>query len=145
MSTLQKAIEIAVKAHSDQKRKNGDPYILHPIRVLLKMETEEEKIIAILHDVVEDTVITEKDLIAAGFSDKVICMLQVLTHAKEESYDKYIDRILYYPTARKVKMADLQDNMNLDELPEITDYDIRRTQKYIKALALIKKAEREKK
>ncbi len=130
MSTLQRAIEISVEAHSNQMRKNGDPYILHPLRVMFRQSTPETMIVAVLHDVVEDTSVNLDDLRDAGFSPVILDAVALLTHGENDPYEIYIDRIASNPLARSVKLADLEDNMNLRELPEVHDYDLERTKKY---------------
>lgn len=141
MPTLDKAIQIAVKAHAGQTRKNGDPYILHPIRVMLRLETETERIIGILHDVVEDTDVTFERLAEEGFGEHILSALKRLTHAKEVPYEDYVDQIATNPLARAAKLADLEDNMNLRELPELTEKDLAREAKYHRAWQRLKQAE----
>lgn len=135
MSNLQKAISLAVDAHFNQTRRNGEPYILHPIRVMLKMQTEEQKIVAILHDVIEDTSLTEEDLYLYGFSENVIKAIMLLTKSKDCNYEAYIDFIRRNEIARKVKIEDIKDNLDLEQLDRISEKDIARSQKYIRALA----------
>lgn len=134
MSDLQTAILIAAQAHHGQKRKNGLPYLLHPFRVMLRMKTEKEMIVAILHDVVEDTDVTIADLRARGFAADVLEALRLLTKIKGQNYDCYIEAIYRNPLARKVKIADLEDNMNLGEIPKLEQKDLARIEKYRKAL-----------
>jgi len=115
---LGKAIAIAVESHTGQIDKKGDPYILHPLRMMFKADTMEEKIIAILHDVIEKT---EKDfefLRNAGISDKVILAVDALSRRSGESYDKYIDRVAQNKLAKTIKILDLKDNiysLNIDK------------------------------
>lgn len=130
---MDKAIQIAVQAHAGQMRKNGTPYILHPLRLMFKQESEELMTLAVLHDVVEDTAITIEDLQQEGFPETVIKALKLLTHDDDTPYETYIEQIASNPMARAVKLADLEDNMNLRELPEITQHDLERTAKYHKA------------
>jgi len=130
---LNKAIEIAAKAHSEQVDKGGNPYIMHPLRVLVNFcETESEavKICAVLHDVVEDTEITLNDLRAEGFSEDILTALDCLTKRNGESYDDFISRILPNEIACKVKNGDLADNMDLTRIPNPTDKDRERVKKY---------------
>jgi (p)ppGpp synthase/HD superfamily hydrolase len=134
MSDLQSAILISAQAHHGQKRKNGLPYLLHPFRVMLRMKTEKEMIVAILHDVVEDTAITLDDLRSKGFFDDVLAALDLLTKKKGQAYEEYIGLISRNPLARAVKIADLEDNMNLGELPRVREKDLARNEKYRKAL-----------
>ncbi len=101
---LDKALNIAYKAHSRQTDKAGAPYILHPMRVALRCQTEEEKIVALLHDVVEDTLITLEDLKAQVFSDNVLSALKCLTKIESEDYEAFIQRVATNPLATKVKI-----------------------------------------
>ncbi len=119
MSTLDKAIEIAALAHAGQTRKNGTPYILHPIRVMLRQHTQDGMIVAILHDVVEDTDATLDDLRRAGFEDHILSAISLLTHADGAPYDDYIRRITENPLAVSVKIADLEDNVNTQKIMEV--------------------------
>ena len=133
---LNKAIIIAAKAHSGQVDKGGNPYILHPLRVLLNFcesESEATKICAILHDVVEDSDITLADLRAEGFSEEIITALDCLTKRKDESYNDFISRILTNEIACKVKNGDLADNMDLTRIPNPTVKDEERIKKYREA------------
>ncbi len=127
---LNKAIEIANRAHAGQIDKGGEPYILHPLRVMLSRENELERICAVLHDVVEDSDITFDDLRKEGFSEEVIAVLDCLTKRDGESYDTFINRVLSNQTACHVKLADLRDNMNLTRIESPTEKDIERIQKY---------------
>ncbi len=134
MATLERAIEIAVSAHKNQKDKSGAPYILHLISVMEKGKNEIEKICGILHDIVEDTDWTFEKLKEAGFSDEIINVLKCVTKiSDEENYDSFIDRIKKNKTAINVKLNDLQDNMNITRLPSLTGNDINRLNKYLKA------------
>ncbi|MEG2656825.1 MAG: hypothetical protein RR891_11715 [Clostridium sp.] len=126
MNTLEKAISIAVKAHKNQKDKSGQPYILHPLHVMMKMKTEEEKIVGVLHDVVEDTSYTLETLENHGFSCEVIEAIDCLTKRNNEDYSNYIDRIASNPIATNVKIQDLEHNMDLKRLKDIKEEDILR-------------------
>lgn len=137
---LEKAIEIAARAHKGQTDKAGEPYILHPLRVMFEVNTELEKICGVLHDVVEDTPLTLTDL-RVTFSAEVIRVLDLLTHKSNDSYKKYIDKILTSEVAIRVKKADLKDNMNLSRLSEITESDLKRCKKYHKALRRLEEQE----
>nr|WP_313164285.1 GTP pyrophosphokinase [Sedimentibacter sp.] len=127
---LNKAITLAAKAHDGQVDKGGNPYILHPIRVMMNCESETEKICAILHDVIEDTNITFEDLKRQGFSDEIITALDCLTKRAGESYDDFISRILPNKTACYVKLEDLIDNMDLTRIQNSSQEDAVRIQKY---------------
>ena len=131
MSTLQRAIEIAKKAHAGQVDKAGKEYIFHPLRVMEMGKTETEKIVGILHDVIEDTSITIEDLTNEGFSQEILDALLCITKlSNDENYDHFISRVLTNPLATKVKINDLKDNMDITRLNKVTDKDLKRLQKY---------------
>jgi (p)ppGpp synthase/HD superfamily hydrolase len=127
---LDKAIQCAVKAHAGQKDKAGAPYILHPLRIMMKMENQDGMIAAMLHDVVEDSSVTLADLRAEGFSDEVIAAVDHLTRREGEAYEIFINRLRHNPLAVKVKLADLEDNMDIRRIENVTERDIERIQKY---------------
>ena len=137
---LQRAIEIALEAHKGALDKGGNPYILHPLRLMLQMDSEEEMIVAILHDVVEDSEKWSFDkLHKEGFSKKIINSLRSITKENEnEDYEKFIDRSVKDKIGRKVKIADISDNLDISRLKEVTDKDILRINKYKKALEKLK-------
>jgi (p)ppGpp synthase/HD superfamily hydrolase len=137
---LKKAISLAEKAHQGQVDKGGHPYILHPKRVMEKCETTEEKIVAMLHDVMEDTDYTADDLRKEGFSEEIITALLYLTHREGEGYMEYIERICENSLAVRVKYADLQDNMDLSRIPDPTEKDLARLEKYKLAKKRIEEA-----
>jgi (p)ppGpp synthase/HD superfamily hydrolase len=114
MSTLDRAIQIAAKAHEGQTDKDGAPYILHPLAVMSRVEGLAAKIVAVLHDVVEDTSVTMNDLRAAGFGSDVLDPLALVTHAKSEPYADYVIRAKANPIARAVKLADLTENSRIE-------------------------------
>ena len=134
MSTLQRAMEIATEAHKGQFDKAGNEYIGHPLRVMEMGKTEEEKIVGVLHDVIEDTDWTFEALEAEGFSMEVIDALKCVTKVSEnENYDDFIDRVKKNPLAVAVKINDLTDNMDIRRLPYLSDKDVKRLKKYLKA------------
>ena len=134
MSTLERAIEIATEAHKGQYDKAGNDYIGHPLRVMEMGKTENEKIVGVLHDVVEDTDWTFEALAAEGFSEEVIAALRCVTKLSEnENYDDFIERVKKNPLAVAVKINDLSDNMDIRRLPYLSDKDIKRLKKYLKA------------
>ena len=137
---LHRAIEIALEAHKNVSDKGGNPYILHPLRLMLQMDSEEEMIVAILHDVVEDSEKWSFDkLHKEGFSKKIINSLRSVTKENEnEDYEKFIDRSVKDKIGRKVKIADISDNLDISRLKEVTDKDILRINKYKKALEKLK-------
>lgn len=134
MSNLQRAIEIATLAHKGQFDKSGKDYIGHPLRVMEMGKTEEEKIIGVLHDVIEDTDWTFEALEKEGFSKEVMNALRCVTKLSEnENYDDFIERVKKNPLAVAVKINDLSDNMDIRRLPYLSDKDVKRLKKYLKA------------
>ena len=132
---LERAIEIAVEAHKGQVDKGGSPYILHPFRVMMSVDLELEKIVAVLHDVVEDSNWTFEALLAEGFSIEVIEALKSVTkNSDNEDYDSFIQRAIRNPIGRKVKIADIRDNLDVTRIPELGEKDLQRISKYKKAL-----------
>ena len=132
---IERAIQIAVAAHAGIKDKGGKPYILHPIKVMMRVETEEEQIVAILHDVVEDTDWTFDALRNEGFSETVIEALETVTkQSEDEDYEDFIKRSLRNDIGRKVKIADLLENLDVTRIGELSEKDIKRINKYKKAL-----------
>ena len=138
MSTIEKAISLAIEAHKGKVDKAGAPYILHPLRVMFQMETKEEMIAAVLHDVLEDTAITSDQLKEMGFSETLLEALDSVTKRAGETYEDFVRRAALHPIGKKIKLADLRDNMDLSRLEEITDNDIKRVKKYHGALKIIK-------
>ena len=133
MSDLQRALEIAVTVHKGQVQKSGAPYVLHPLRLMFSVDSEEEKIAALLHDVVEDTDWELAGLKAEGFSQEVIDAIDCLTHQEGVDYEVYINKIAGNALARAVKLADLRDNMNIIRLPKVNEQALDRINKYHKA------------
>lgn len=134
MSTLERAIEIATEAHRGQFDKAGNDYIEHPLRVMAAGETLEEKIVGVLHDVVEDGNWTFDELLQEGFTSEVVEALRCVTKLSEnEPYDKFIARVKTNPLAVRVKLNDLTDNMDIRRLPYLSDKDVKRLKKYLKA------------
>ena len=107
---VEKALALAVAAHRGQKDKHGEPYIWHPIRVALRLNSQEEQCAALLHDVVEDCGISLEDLAQEGFPSEVLDAVDHLTRREEETYEEFVRRCAGNPIARKVKLADLADN-----------------------------------
>jgi (p)ppGpp synthase/HD superfamily hydrolase len=132
------AILLATQLHQGQKDKAGEEYIFHPLRVMLKMNTEEERIAAVLHDVVEDTSTTLETLREYGFSEKVIEAVHLLTKDRVKPYPDYLKDIAGNEIARKVKIADLQDNMDINRLKgNLTLKDLERLNKYRNSLKFL--------
>ena len=134
MSTLERAIEIATEAHKGQLDKAGNEYIGHPLRVMAAGKNINEKIAGVLHDVVEDSNWTFGMIEAEGFSKEITEALRCLTKlSASEPYDKFIARIKKNPLAVAVKLNDLTDNMDIRRLPYLSDKDVKRLKKYLKA------------
>ncbi len=130
MTLLEKAISIAVESHAGQVQKDGSPYVLHPLHLMMQMETEDEMIVAVLHDVVEDTEWTLTDLQAEGFPDEILVAVGLITRQRGMSYEAFIEEILPNPLARRVKIADVAHNMDIRRLPHISDKTIARLIQY---------------
>ena len=130
MATLDKAIQIAVSAHAGQVDKGGQPYVLHPLRVMCSVEKPHERLAAVLHDVVEDTAVTIDDLTNEGFPAEVLDAVQALTKLSGESRLDAAKRAVQNTIARKVKLADVADNMNMSRIPNPTAKDHARLREY---------------
>ncbi len=137
MSNLEQAISVAIKAHSGQIDKAGQPYILHPLRLMLKFETTEEKIVAVLHDVVEDSDFTFDKLRDIGFPSFIIEALDCLTKRENEAYQTFISRLSKNELARKIKIEDIKDNLDLTRLTQVNEKDFLRIKKYSEALRFL--------
>ncbi len=131
-----RAMNIAYSAHMGQFDKAGVPYIFHPIHLAEQMDTEEECIVALLHDVVEDTEVTFEDL-KKDFSKTIIDAIRLLTRDKSVDYMEYVKNLKSNTIARKVKLADLRHNSDSTRLIKITDKDIERINKYNRAIELL--------
>jgi (p)ppGpp synthase/HD superfamily hydrolase len=134
MATIEQALQIAAKAHEGQKDKEGLPYILHPLRAMMRVQGKEAQMVAILHDVVEDTSVTLDDLRQAGFSEEVLAAVWCVTHRKDEPYADYVVRCKANEVAKRVKLADLEDNSRLDRTilrPQRIEADVARLRKYV--------------
>ena len=129
---LDKAIQIAAGAHAGQFDKGGMPYLMHPMRVMsyLKSNDEELQCIAILHDVLEDSSVTVEDLLDAGMTRRIVAGVQHLTKIKDESYDNYKLRVFASTDAMRVKLADLRHNSDIRRLKGVTQKDADRIAKY---------------
>jgi (p)ppGpp synthase/HD superfamily hydrolase len=132
---LERAIEIAVTAHRGQVDKSGAPYILHPLRVMLGVKTDGERIVAVLHDVVEDCEEWPLDrLRGEGLPERLTTALESVTRNDGETYTEFIERSKSNAIGRRVKAADLRDNMDLSRIENPTEQDHKRTEKYRSAL-----------
>ena len=137
MPTIERAIEIAATAHAGQRDKAGQAYILHPLRVMLRVDGEHEQMAAVLHDVVEDTSITIDDLAREGFPIEVLRAIAALTKLPGETRLEAAARAAADPVARKVKLADNAENMDLSRIPNPTDKDYARCREYEEVRALL--------
>jgi len=138
MSTLERAIVIAAEGHADRKDKAGAPYILHPLRMMLRLSSPDERIVAVLHDVVEDCPGWDFDRLRdEGFSDRIIAALDAVTEREGEDYEDFARRAAANPIGRNVKLADLADNCDLSRIAEPTEADYRRIEKYQRAIETI--------
>jgi len=135
--SIEKAIAIALEGHKDQKDKSGFPYILHPLRVMLKMDTEDEMIPAVLHDILEDTRIDESYLLSKGINADSIEIIKLLTKNVDDDYLAYVQKIKTNSIAAKIKKADITDNINILRLPQIEPTDINRLNNYIQAFKIL--------
>lgn len=137
MSTLERAIALAAQAHEGQYDKGGNAYILHPLRVMLRVSTLEQRIVAVLHDVLEDTPTTLADLARQGFSLKILAAVHALSRRQGEPYLDFVVRVGDDPLARVVKLADLADNSDMSRIPYPGPDDIARMAKYNEASAYL--------
>lgn len=133
----EKAAQIAIKAHKDQVDKGGHSYILHPLRVEDMCDSPEEKIVALLHDTIEDGDITAEYLLMQGFPHEIVDAVVSVTRNKGEDYFDFIQRCKANPIGHRVKLADIKDNMDITRLKELTDKDIERLKKYHKAYKIL--------
>ncbi|MBD1911467.1 MULTISPECIES: HD domain-containing protein [unclassified Leptolyngbya] len=136
MQKLEQAIQLATRLHAGQVDKAGEDYIQHPLRVMNAVEGETTKIVAVLHDTLEDTPITFEEL-EGQFGSDVASAVQALTRLEGEDYFDFIERVKQNAIATTVKIADLKDNMNLSRMATITEKDLARHEKYKKALQLL--------
>ena len=134
---LERAIKLAQKYHKGQFDKGGNPYIEHLLRVMEGVESINEKVLAVLHDVLEDCDVSRDKLINDGIPEYLVEKLEVLCKGKNEKYFDYIDRIKVDQLTINVKLSDLEDNMNLKRLKEVTDKDMKRLEKYQKAKEIL--------
>ena len=135
---LERAIEIAVQAHKGTIDKGGSPYILHPLTVMHSLDTDDEKIVAVLHDVVEDTEWTFEKLLGEGFSVTVVDALRSVTKQEAgEDYFDFIQRAKKNPLGRSVKIADIRHNMDVTRIKVLSDKDVMRLNKHKKSLEIL--------
>lgn len=141
MNDLERAIDVAVDAHAGQTDKAGETYIRHPLRVMRSMDSETERIVAVLHDVVEDGDYTSED-IGDQFGPEVRRAVDALTKRDGETYMEFIKRAAENPIARKVKIADLEDNMDLTRLGEVNKRVLEKQSTYHQAWIRLQKEDR---
>ena len=141
MATLENAITLAVQQHAGQVDKGGQPYILHPLRVMLQLQQPDQQIVAVLHDILEDTHTTAQDLQNLGFQTHIIQAIQALTKLPHETRVQAAMRTAQNPLACAVKIADVQDNMNLTRIPNPTARDLARLEEYRQVLEILHKAQ----
>jgi len=138
---LGKAIALASKTHETHKDKGGNAYILHPIRIMMRLRTTDEELmqIAILHDVVEDAPdVSLDDLVTLGFSSRVVNALRLLTHDPADDYQVYVKKIATNPDATRIKLEDLRDNSDITRLKGLREKDFERMVKYHRAFLFLK-------
>lgn len=138
MSELSKALELANRVHADQTDKRGEPYILHPLRVMLTFEDHTLRVIALLHDVIEDSATNPDQLLSMGFRQEIVQAVVALSRRTGEDYFEYVQRVMANPPAKAVKQADLLDNLETSRSLPASQENIRRQEKYQKALEIIK-------
>ena len=131
------ALKLCFEAHKEQTDKSGMPYVFHPFHLAEQMETEETTIVALLHDLVEDTAYTVEDLADMGFSKAVTDAIALMTHTKNIEYMDYVRRIKENPIAKTVKLADLNHNSDLSRLDIVDEKALNRRVKYLQAIALL--------
>ncbi|MBA4147018.1 MAG: GTP pyrophosphokinase [Verrucomicrobia bacterium] len=130
---LERAIQIAVEAHCGQKDRNGAPYVLHPLRMMMRATDTDEKMVAVLHDVIEESAWTIKALAREGFSKNVLDAVDHLTKRDGEDYDAFVERAASHPLARRVKILDLEDNMNVLRFKKVDEKTTAKLTKYFRA------------
>lgn len=137
MSSLEKALQVAAQAHAGRIGEDGDPEILHALRVMLRLSADDERQAAILHDVIEDGGMTADELRQEGFSEDVILAVETLTGRMDESYDDYILRVIQHPLATRVKRADVEEHAAVVSRMPVTDQQIERMGNYQRARAVL--------
>lgn len=132
-----KALKLCFEAHKEQVDKSGIPYVFHPFHLAEQMQTEETTVVALLHDLVEDTDYTIEDLTRMGFDETITDAIALMTHADDVPYMDYVREIKNNPIAKAVKLADLKHNSDLTRLDVIDEKALSRREKYLKAIALL--------
>ncbi|AIY44172.1 Guanosine-3',5'-bis [Collimonas arenae] len=137
MSTLERAIAIAAQTHEGQTDKGGAPYILHPLRVMMRVRPGAEQIVAVLHDVAEDSNVTFENLAGEGFTADIIDALRSVTKVNGETYEDFVARAARNPIGKAVKLADLAENSDLSRIPAPGQKDLERIEKYRRAITFL--------
>jgi (p)ppGpp synthase/HD superfamily hydrolase len=137
---LTQAVELARQAHDSQVDKAGKPYIEHPLRVMKTLARVEDKIVAVLHDAIEDSDLTLEDLQRLGFPENIIDAIDAITKRANENYHNYLQRVMSNQISLRVKIADMKDNMDETRIPNPSEKDYRRLQKYQQTLPLLLQA-----
>ncbi len=135
---LEKAIAIAARAHAEQVGKGGEPFILHPLRMMLRCGTDVERMSAVLHDLIEHSGWTLEQLRDEGFPVEVVDAVEALTRRPDESYDDYVQRVGGRPLGRLIKVLDLEDNIQRTRNVSQTPDELARVDHYVQALELLK-------
>ena len=138
MSTLDKAIQIATNAHRGQKDRYGKHYILHPLRVMLKFQTEKEMIVAVLHDVVEKSDWTIPRLRQKGFDNDILEAVDLLTRRDSQPYLDYINKLTENSLARRIKIADIEDNIDPQRMGRPSENDLEKLSRLLEAMRILK-------
>lgn len=133
----EKAMQIAIKVHRGQLDKGGNDYINHPVRVERRCACQEDRLVALLHDTIEDGDITADYLLMQGFPREIVDAVLSVSRKRGEDYFDFILRCKANPIGRRVKIADLKDNMDITRLNELTEKDIERLKKYHKAYKML--------
>lgn len=133
-----KAMKFCFQAHKDQVDKSGIPYVFHPFHLAEQMKDEDTTVVALLHDVVEDTDYTFEDLKQVGFPERIVDAVRLMTHPDGVAYLDYVAAIRDNPIARQVKLADLQHNSDLSRLDSVDHKALERVEKYKKAIAILR-------
>ena len=132
-----KALRLCFEAHKKQVDKSGMPYVFHPFHLAEQMQTEETTVVALLHDLVEDTDYTIEDLASMGFSKNITDAIALMTHADDVTYMDYVRRIKNNPIAKVVKLADLKHNSDLTRLDVVDEKALKRKEKYLEAIKIL--------
>ncbi len=131
------ALKLCFEAHKDQTDKSGMPYVFHPFHLAEQMKDEKTTVVALLHDVIEDTDYTFDDLRDLGFDEEIISALKLMTHEDSVPYMEYVAAIKPNPVAKAVKLADLRHNSDMSRLDNVTPRDVERAKKYAAAIKLL--------